>query len=235
MAKLMKFKAKVMRNEYITPTVFEIDLEPEIDFSFLAGQFVQIVLPDPRNPEKKLKRSYSICSAPEKNLLTFCIKLVSDGLGTPQLSKLSVGSELNLIGPFGKFIYLETERTPFFISTGTGIAPFYSMLDSMKRRQALPKKAISLLGVRTPDEILYDDYMSAYPNITWVPAVSKPLEAYSGFNGRVSNYLESLKDFNFTEYDYYLCGNGAMINQVKDFLKDKGVDKLQIHQEIYFK
>ncbi len=231
----MKIPAKVIRNEYITPTVFEMDLKPEGNLSFLAGQFVQFVLPDPRNPEKKLKRSYSICSAPETNFLRFCIKLVEDGLGTPQLTKFEVGQEINLIGPFGKFIYVESERAPFFISTGTGIAPFYSMLDSMKARQALPKKAISLLGVRTEDEILYDDYMSSYPNLDWIKAVSRPKGQWDGFHGRVTDYLRSLNNFAYNDYDYYLCGNGAMIKEVKEFLAEQGVEKKQIYQEIYFK
>ncbi len=234
MNKLLKFTAKVIRNENITPTVFELEFQPDIDFPFTAGQFLQIALPDPRQEGKTIKRSYSIASNPEKKSVMLCIKLVADGLGTPQLKSLKVGDVIQCSGPFGKFTFkTEPDRYPVFIATGTGIAPFYSMLNSLSIYEKLPIEALCLLGVRSEDEVLYDQYFKEIKGLTWQPCVSQAGPSWKGFRGRVSGFL---RDHHATwdNADFYLCGNGEMIKEIKELLQIKGVEKAHIFQEIYF-
>lgn len=57
-----------------------------------------------------------------------------------------------------------------------------------------------------------------------------------GFKGRVTAYLRTLgSDYPWTKTQYFLCGNGAMIDEVKRLLAERGVAKESIHQEVYYK
>lgn len=232
----LKFKGKVLRNEYITPTVFEIDFELDTELPFEAGQFIMVKFKDPENTEKNMSRAYSVASAPEDKVLTLCVKLVEGGKGTNYLKNLKVGETCDLTGPYGKFTYKTVKpRFPFFISTGTGIAPYLSMIHSEKFKNSMPTQSICLLGVRTSDEILYKHEFVKVKGLEYAATVSQPETGYEGFKGRVTHYLQELPNtFEWNLHEYYLCGNGAMIKEVKDLLALKGVPKDQIYQEIYF-
>lgn len=235
---VLKFKGEVLRNDYITPTVFEIDFKIDTDaFHFDAGQFIMVKFKDIDNPEKTLSRAYSILSAPENRVITLCVKLVEGGKGTNYLTGLKKGDSVDLTGPYGKFVYkTQKPRTPFFISTGTGIAPYVSMIESKKFQENPPSRGVCLFGVRTEDEILYQHYFSKNEKFEFVPTVSRPIDPnWQGFKGRVTHYLQEQPDNrDWTLEDYYICGGNDMIKEVKDFLLKKGVPKDQIFQEIYF-
>ena len=141
------------------------------------------------------------------------------------------------MAPYGDFVYKAKEgRRACFIATGTGIAPFRSIVLSEEFKANLPGKAYCLLGVRTEDELLYGDSFKSCADVQFIQAVSQPTPTWHGFSGRVTHYLFSLKgDFPWLETDYYLCGNGGMINEIKAFLTEKGVTKDSIHQEVYYK
>jgi NAD(P)H-flavin reductase len=234
---VQKFKGKVLRNEFITPTVFEIDFQLDLDnFNFEAGQFIMVKFKDPENLEKTLSRAYSILSAPEKKIVTLCIKYVEGGKGTTFLKNLKKDDFVDLSGPYGKFVYKTTKpRFPFFISTGTGIAPYVSMIESEKFQKDHPTRGVCLFGVRSNDEILYEHNFSKDKKFEFIATVSKPDPNWKGFKGRVTHYLMELPhNYDWTLADYYICGGNDMIKEVKEILASKGVPKDQIYQEIYF-
>ncbi len=235
---VLKFTGEVLRNEFITPTVFEVDFKVDTDaFRFVAGQFIMVKFKDVDNPEKTLSRAYSILSAPEDKVITLCVKYVEGGKGTQYLKDLKVSDRVNLTGPYGKFVYkTQKPRTPFFISTGTGIAPYVSMIESAAYQEQAPSQGVCLFGVRTEDEILYEHYFRKHKNFEYIPTVSRPRNPHwQGFKGRVTHYLQELPDNrDWTLCDYYICGGNDMIKEVKELLLKKGVPKDQIYQEIYF-
>lgn len=234
---VQKFKGKVLRNEFITPTVFEMDFSLDTEgFNFDAGQFIMVKFKDPENPEKTLSRAYSILSAPEKKVVTLCVKFVDGGKGTTFLKGLKVNDIVDLTGPYGKFVYKTTKpRFPFFISTGTGIAPYVSILESEKFQKEHPARGVCLFGVRTNDELLYQHNFSKDSKFEYIATVSQPAPNWRGFKGRVTHYLRELpQNYDWNMADYYICGGNDMIKEVKEILTSKGVPKDQIFQEIYF-
>lgn len=233
---LQRLTAQVVRREYITPTVFEIDFKPSEPLLFKPGQFLMVKFKNPENPEKTLSRSYSIASCPEKEVLTLCVKIVLGGVGTNFLNTIEIGSTVDLTGPFGRFTYhSESPKIPFFISTGTGVAPYVSMTQSQIYQDASPKETICLHGVRQEEEILYEEILSQVPGLKFIATVSRPTENWKGFKGRVTDYLKEISNsFDWNSADFYLCGNGSMIKEVKTFLAEKGVPKESVHQEIYY-
>lgn len=233
---VLKFVSEVVKNINITPTVFELYLRPSIEFPFEAGQFLMIDAPNSENPEKPLKRSYSIASPPEAELICLCIKHLDFGRGTPFFKNLKPGDKVNTAGPFGRFTYkTPPTKNAFFIATGTGISPFHSMMFSEKYKANPPQKTFVALGTRTEDELLYSDRLGGMPNVTWISTVSQPSPQWQGFKGRVTDYIRGLTDLDFANTEFYLCGNGDMIKEMKIILTDiKGVAKECIHQEIYY-
>jgi ferredoxin-NADP reductase len=77
--------------------------------------------------------------------------------------------------------------------------------------------------------------MACHPELKWVSAVSQPGSDWKGFKGRVTDHLRALdSSYPWAETDFYLCGNGQMITEVKAILADRGVTKDAIHQEKYY-
>lgn len=232
-----EYKLTVQSTKWLTPTVFEITFEPDLPLTFKPGQFVSIVIPGAGPNGRDLRRAYSIASAPIVRPIELCIKLVEDGPGTNYLKGLKVGETFKGFAPYGDFVYKKNiSKNVCFISTGTGIAPFRSMILSQEYKDFPPKSAYCWFGVRREDELLYENELAHDPKVHWLAAVSQPTEKWQGYRGRITDYIRSLgSDFPWLETEYYLCGNGSMIAEVKTFLTEKGVTKENIHQEVYYK
>ncbi|HUP57146.1 MAG TPA: FAD-binding oxidoreductase [Bdellovibrionota bacterium] len=220
----------------MTPTVFELKFEPSVPFDFKSGQFISIVIPGAGPNGRDLRRAYSIASTSHVRPIELCIKYVPEGPGTSYLYKLREGDTFKGFAPYGDFVYkTPPEKGVWFISTGTGIAPFRAMAESHDYQARPPREANCLFGVREQEEILYQDAVAKIPNLKWIPCISKPGADWRGFKGRVTDYLRGLPaDYAWLDHDYYLCGNGEMINEVVAFLTDKGVQKPAIHREKYY-
>jgi CDP-4-dehydro-6-deoxyglucose reductase len=232
-------RCHVQSFKQLTPTVFELVFETDPRFEFKAGQFISCVIPGAGPGGRDLRRAYSIASAPQNSRVELCVKLVAGGPGTNYLYTLREGSSFKGLAPYGDFTYeTPASRHVCFIATGTGIAPFRSMMLSTEFLASPPLSTTCLLGVSDESEVLYAEELGGLkvPGMRYVCAVSRPKGHWNGFKGRVTDYLRSLGDaYPWTQTDYYLCGNGAMIEEVKRLLADRGVDKTSIHQEVYYK
>jgi CDP-4-dehydro-6-deoxyglucose reductase len=210
---------------------------PELDsFDFIPGQFVTFDLPIHEKPNKRW-RSYSIASWPDgTNVFELIIVLDKLGAGTHYLfEQVDVGSELTFRGPQGVFtIKQPIEKDLFFICTGTGIAPFRSMINYIKNEN-IPHQDITLIfGCRTKKTLLYYEEMkqlaASVPRFKYIPTLSR--EEWEGKTGYVHPIYEELcterKPANF-----FLCGWKGMIDEAKKRITEMGYDKKEIHVEIY--
>jgi CDP-4-dehydro-6-deoxyglucose reductase len=143
-----EFKCVVKSFKMLTPTVFETVFEgrlasdPSVSMTFQAGQFVSIVIPGAGPNGRDLRRAYSIASGPETHPIELCVKLVEGGPGTNYLYKLREGDTFKGFAPYGDFLYrTHSAKNACFIATGTGIAPFRSMVFSEKFKSDPPQKA----------------------------------------------------------------------------------------------
>ena len=131
---------RVIRNEYITPTVYELKFVSEPDFAFEAGQFISIIVPGMGPKGRDLRRAYSIASAPKIRPYELCVKLVNEGPGSNYLADLKAGDTFKAMAPYGDFVYKTlASRHVVFLSTGTGIAPFRAMIFSDRFRENMPR------------------------------------------------------------------------------------------------
>jgi len=210
---------------------------PELEeFDFKAGQFITFDLPIHEKINKRI-RSYSIASWPDgTNVFELVIVLMEGGLGTKYLfNEINVGSELVFRGAQGVFTLPDPiEKDLFFICTGTGIAPFRSMLYHI-RDHNLPHKNIYLIfGTRTKANLLYYDEMRSLtndiPDFHYIPTLSR--EEWEGKTGYVHQIYEDLAKEKQPAV-FMLCGWKDMIDEAKKRIQDMGYDRKSIHQELY--
>jgi ferredoxin--NADP+ reductase len=228
--------------------------------AFEAGQYATLGLPGtaPRcqgaepeppvkDPEKLIKRAYSIVSSPnERDHLEFYLVLINNGSLTPRLYHLRQGDRVWLSPKIiGTFVL---KRAPadanlVFVATGTGIAPYVSMLRTILGPNT--KRKIALFhGVRVSQDLGYMKELLAMqrvcPNFVYVPTVSRPqneVVPWKGMTGYVQDVWESglLKEkwgFAPTPGDthFFLCGSPAMIEaMVKALAKDGFAEHTRAH------
>ena len=140
--------SKVIKIEDASPTTkrfwVKIDTDEIIDFK--AGQFVTIDLPIHERRNKRW-RSYSIANPPDQtNILELCIVLLEGGAGSTYFfEEVKIGTPLRFKAPAGGFHLPEKiEKDLVLICTGTGVAPFRSMIWDIYNHQ-LPHKHIHLI------------------------------------------------------------------------------------------
>src|SRR6476646_226054 len=105
----------------------EFEVSGKTHFGFVAGQWLSFKTNKPDGEE--ITRAYSIASPPgEDNRFALCLNRVQDGFMSNFLCDMKEGEEISCQGPFGDFILRPPLRDTIFIATGTGIAPFRSML-----------------------------------------------------------------------------------------------------------
>src|SRR6185437_4353136 len=138
---------------------FWIQLSSLLSFDFEPGQFMTLDLPIHEKLNKRI-RSYSIASWPDgTNVIELVIVLLEGGAGTNYLfNEVKVGSEVTLRGPQGHFtLPVHIEKDLFFICTGTGIAPFRSMLNYIQLHNISHKNLYLIFGCRTKKDLLYHE------------------------------------------------------------------------------
>ncbi len=231
-------KGKVIRieNETADTKRFWIAVPELENFDFQPGQFVTLDLPIHEKPNKRW-RSYSIASSPDgTNVFELVIVLDKTGAGTPYLfNEVTVGSELSFRGPQGVF----TLRQPLdadlvMICTGTGIAPFRSMLHHIRNQQIMYKNIYLIFGCRTKNTLLYYNELAQLqqelPNFHYIPVLSR--ERWEGRSGYVHPVYEEILSDKRPAY-FYLCGWKGMLDEARQRITDMGYDRKAIHLELY--
>ena len=228
--------------ETLNTNRYIITLPNTDNFNFLPGQFVTLKLPIHERDSKCL-RSYSIASAPNgSNSFELIIVLANPSTGGTNyiFNQIKEGSTLILRGPVGVFTLPNvTHKRVVFICTGTGIAPFRSMLLEAFKTNAHQLTQYNLVfGCRTPADLLYFNQMQAlhhaHTNFEYNPACSR--ELWQGRTGYVHNVYEDIikqPNFNAENTLFYLCGWRNMIDEAKNRLLALGFNKNQIHYELY--
>jgi ferredoxin--NADP+ reductase len=190
------------------------------DFEFKAGQVINLTT------NKNIQaRMYSIASAEKDERVDVLYKIIPDGKLTPRLIDLQKGDKILISQPFGKFF--GTEKPAWFIATGTGIAPFLSML-----RSGIHRNKILIHGSRSDDDFYFSAELNDILNEHYIRCYSGK-EKTENYLGRVTDFLSQYNELP-KDNKYYLCGSAEMVVETRDLLIDKGIPFQQILSEIYF-
>jgi len=210
---------KLIKIINLTDSTYILQIEKN-NMIFEAGQ--HILLGKENDVDQ---REYSIYSGADDKYLEVLIKEVTDGKVSKQLKDLEVGKMLNVEGPLG-FFGLNKDKINsakfLFIASGTGIAPFHSMVNSY------PNLNYTILhGIRIVEEAYGKE---AYNQNNYITCTSR--DEGGDFVGRVTDYIKQ----NSFDKDTicYFCGNFKMIREAMDLLEKKGIPNDQLHAEVYF-
>ncbi len=215
---------------------------------FKAGQFCALFLPGsaPRcaeatqefeeiAPDKMIKRAYSIASSSKsKEFLEFYITLVHSGSLTPRLFELKIGDRIGIGKKFVGMFTLDRipeEKNIVLIATGTGVAPYMSML----RTNALQRKGkIAIVhGAANSWDLGYSSELNLLqtisPNFKYLPTITDPQKEMTPWHGHV-DFIQDMWKAGIIEEawghkpapentDIFLCGNPRMIADMSEALE----------------
>lgn len=205
-------------NEEILPGVHLIAWKRKHDF--IPGQVVKITLDQEVPP-----RIYSICSGNSEDEIRVLFNVKDEGVLTPRLAGVIPGMKIWASNPYGSF--KDSKKPAWWIATGTGIAPFYSMF-----RSGVFENKTLIHGVHSLNQFYFEDELEWALGDHYIRCCSHG-QACNVFPGRVTKYLEEINHIP-TDINYYLCGKALMVVEVRDLLISKGVPYENILAEIYF-
>ncbi len=218
---------------------------------FKGGQFVALALPGsaercaeatdefetPAEPDKLIKRAYSIASSSTAQFVEFYITLVHSGSLTPRIFNLQIGDKI-WMGKKGVGMFtideVDAEKNVVLIATGTGVAPYMSMLrsDALKRtgRIMVIHGAANSWDLGYSSELLLLESM--FDKFTYYPTITEPAKEPAGWHGDV-RFIQDIwadglaeKKWGFRptpeNTDIFLCGNPRMINSMVELLHSDG-------------
>ncbi len=264
-----ELNATVVYREEVHPRLIIVRVAPdgwELP-EFTAGQYVALGIPgsaariagsdpeeDQPKPTKLILRAYSIASSSRaREHLEFFVNLVDDGTFTPRLFALQVGDRLWMKKKVKGLFTLDEvpdDKNVVMVATGTGLAPYMSMLRTNPECHGERRYAV-LLGARHIQDLGYHREMlelsQRCPNITYLSILSRPEGAWSGPTGHVQKlwrdgHVERAWGAAPSAEDthVFLCGNPDMIAEMIGMLEEVGLrrharhDPGQVHVEEYW-
>lgn len=231
-------KEKVTSVHHWNDTLFSFKTSRDPGFRFKNGHFIMIGLEQEGRP---LMRAYSIASANYEEELEFFSIKVQDGPLTSKLQKIQVGDEILMSRkPTGTLLidHLVPGRNLYLISTGTGLAPFMSIIKDPETYEMFDN-VILTHGTREVSELAYQDLIqSELPNheyfgdlvrdkLIYYPTVTR--EPYVN-QGRITELLDSgkladdigLPPINLDDDRFMICGSPSMLKDTCSILDAKG-------------
>ena len=212
-----------------TAISFSVKLENPSALGFLPGQYVNIQVPGTDQA-----RSFSFSSGPGQDEAGFLVRNTSHGVLTTYLrDRAKVGDRIEFNGPLGSFYLRAITRPTVFLAGGTGLAPFLSMLHKIEQNGGSEHPIHLIFGVTNePDLVKVDElegYASRLGNFSFTCTVAAEESSYPN-KGFVTHHM-SAELLNEGAVDLYLCGPPPMVDAVRKYLADQGIQPASFYYE----
>jgi len=225
-------EARVVENKAWTASLFSLRVEAPA-LAFEAGQFVRIALDI---DGERVARPFSFVNPPHDPVLEFYGVEVPEGPLSPRLARLRAGDRLLVAdNPSGFLVLRELPDAPalWLVSTGAGIAPFLSILQTEACWKRFGR-VVLVHGVRHAAELAYRELIERIRlerggRFAYMPFVSRE-NAEGTLHGRIpaaiaDGRLEAAAGALVPESQFMLCGNPQMLRDVALVLKERGFRK----------
>ena len=256
-------RVKVIEVTRWAPTLLSFKVTRPDGFKFTAGQFVRLgihgkdlqyfaqnhetklitseIQGQPIDLEGYVFRAYSVASSPYDEFIEFFSVVIPEGEFTSKVNHIQVGDSLLLnTTPFG-YLTLARYQLPlpndlWLLATGTGLAPFLSILKTIEVWQQY-QRIILVYSARTSQELAYQAEIDAIKSIygdngaafVFLPIVTREAD-YAGEKARIPNLILSGKltelvgqKLDKERSHVMLCGNPQMVEDTKEALKSIGL------------
>jgi len=223
--KINNLEAIVERIERLTADIIRLQLRLTNDqrLEFLAGQYIDILLPDGR------RRSFSIANAPHQDeLLELHIRHNEDGDYTHYIfNEMQENERIRIEGPFGSFYFRENTSHPIiFMAGGTGLGPIKAIIEHALAK-GVARPMYLYRGARRPGDLYMDDLIKSLAqnsNLNYIPVLSAitELDNWGGRTGFVHQAIAN--DFkDLRNYEVYSCGPPAMVDAGLQAFLERGL------------
>jgi ferredoxin--NADP+ reductase len=221
-------EGRVIENRHWTEALFSLRVEG-VPLEFEAGQFVRIALDI---GGERVARPFSFVNPPQDPVLEFYGIVVPEGPLSPQLAELATGDALYVArNPAGFLVLSELPEaeTLWLVSTGTGIAPFLSILRTETPWKQF-RNVVLVHAVRHAKELVYKDVIRKIDNLRYVTFVSRE-PAPGSLAGRIpaairDGRLEQAAGLPIAQTSQLmLCGNPEMLRDTTAVLMERGLRK----------
>ncbi len=232
-------QARLSSRQDWAPGLVTLKLDAEVE-AFAPGQFRNLGLYRDGQLER---RAYSMASAPGQPL-EFFVNRVSSGSFSPALCDLSPGDELLVekkAQGFFTLAYVPPAEEIWLVATGTGLAPFVSMLRTDEPWQRF-RRIVVVHGVREHAHLAYREELeersrAGGSKLIGVPIVSREPPRAGVLHGRVTGALESGEleravglALSPERSHVMLCGNPEMIDEMSKLLAARGLTKHRVRR-----
>ena len=193
---------KIVENTKIARDVYRTELSGDTSKITAPGQFINIKLDG-----KFLRRPISVCDC-SGNAITVIYKTV--GEGTEQMSRLEIGTELDVLTGLGNGYDISKSTKPLLIGGGVGVPPLYLLAKKLIKSNQQPTV---ILGFNTKDEVFLEEEFKALGCYTVVATA----DGSYGVKGFVTDAMQGI------DYDYfYTCGPMPMFRAVENVVTTSG-------------
>jgi len=235
-----KITVEVAKKQKVTEKTYFVTfrLVDPTELKFTAGQNMMLMIPAGAG-KPSVHRTMSIASPPQEKTELLMVHDISPmGLGSQWTINAKVGDRICAMAPTGGALsFLESSNRKVMVATGTGIAPFHSMIFDAVRKSASPDRADS-----GPDMALYWG-LRHERDMYWkeefervVPlhlSLSQPSDTWQGLHGHITRHVFE-HEHALPESEFYLCGNRAMVEEMREQLRSQGVRSEQIRSELFY-
>lgn len=218
-----EYSGKIADVGLISPSTIglSIDLDEPETLSFLPGQYINLNLPGSDDA-----RAYSFSSVPGATQAQFVIRNVPEGKMSTYLSQVaSAGDDISFKGAYGSFYLRPVTRPTLFLAGGTGIAPFLSMLGSLNESGSTHPIRL-IFGVTNDEDLVcleqLDKLQATHDWFEYRTCVVAEQSQHER-KGYVTQHTDE-SWLNDGDVDVYLCGPVAMVDAVRQWLDDSGIE-----------
>ena len=229
-----------------TPKLLSFSITRPANFDFIAGQFAKLGF---LNGDEYVSRAYSMISSENADHLDFYAILIEDGVMSAHFAQMQAGDTLLLEKkPVGFFTVsrIPQGRQLVLLATGSGIAPFLSMLESEPFWQKA-EQIVLVHSVSYADDLVFEQYLAELNahsvvgkyagKLLYQPVITREKVA-GALNQRIpqlllNGELEQALGFEFTKCDtrFLICGNPNMVKESFENLKTRGFALHRVHKD----
>jgi glycine betaine catabolism B len=258
MVETKTYKIKSMKKETADTISFVLAGEP---MQFSCGQFIMIHYPCELAGKvgadgtvmvdgKPVKRAYSIASSSIRGLsgeIEVCVKAMPDGWISKLLQEVRLGQELEVSGPFGRFVFdPNKDKDIVMLAAGSGIAPFHGFIEEIVLGAHKDVNARLIFSNKTELDIIYRKVFDKFAldnlniKVDYTLTREDSESSWEGFRGRVCK--DVLKDLcgdggvelcDLSSKIFFICGPLVFVKSMRECLGALGVSKERVRFESY--
>jgi ferredoxin-NADP reductase len=232
------FQSALFSRELVAERTMAFRFAKPADWTYRAGQFVDITLLDPPETDAEGNtRGFSISSAPSENVIMITTRL-RDTAFKRVLQRMPLRTLVKVEGPFGGFRLHHADRPAVLLAGGIGITPFRSILVETIRAGGLPYRVVLFHANRRPEDAAFADEFreleQSDPNLTFVPtmtAMAGSAQTWAGEQGHIDAAMLGRHVASVADAIFYIAGPPGMVQALRMMLVAAGVDEDDVRTE----